>query len=137
MLYCLFWWKLKPLAQAGSFPLGEVMGTAQCRHWQQLCLTKTVAAAQPIRRLFQRDLKDCKYWLLASLAGAQRERREAQEKWSLLLSLFPITPKNETLAGKYLKFFFKAAHSNKKTHSQDTLKWKPSKPLIADTSTFA
>lgn len=133
MLDCLSWWKLKPSAQAGSISLGEVMGTAQCRHWQQPGLTKAV---QPIRRLFQKDLTDCKSWLSASLAGAQRERMEAQVKWSLLLSLLPITPKNERLAGKYLKVF-KAAHSNKKTHSQDTLKRKPSKTLIADTSTFA
>lgn len=112
MLDCLSWWKLKPLAQAESFPLGEVMGTAQCRHCQQPGLTKAVVAAQPIKQLFWRDLTDCKSWLSASLSGAQRER-EAQEKQSLLLSLFPITPKNERLAGKYLKFF-KAAHSNKK-----------------------
>lgn len=67
------------------------MGTAQCSHWQQPGLTKAVVAAQHIRQLFQRDLTDCKSWL-SSLAGAQRERREAQEKWSLL-SLFTITQK--------------------------------------------
>lgn len=101
MLDCFSWWKLKPLAQAGSFPLGEVMGTAQCRHWQQPGLTKAVVAAQSIRQLFQRDLTDCKSWLSASLVGTQRERREAQEKWSIL-SLFP---QGMRLAGKYSKFF--------------------------------
>lgn len=63
-----------------------------------------------------------------SAAAAQRDRRDTKIKRSLLLSFFPITLKNERPTEKYLKYFT-AAHNNKASECQDTLKRSPSKTV--------
>lgn len=64
------------------------------------------AAAQGVRWLFRGSEQTAgPGFPQVCCAGVQRERREAKVKRSLLLSLLPITLKNERPAEKYLRFF--------------------------------
>lgn len=81
-------------------------GAAQGRHQAAAGPAAVAAAAQRVRRLFRGSEQTAgPSFLQVCCAGAQRERREAKVKRSLLLSLLPITLKNERPAEKYLRFF--------------------------------